>query len=291
MTDETREMDNQNISADGKIRAVTKSGKEDYGDVVIVNEGSQKMDMDVHYLKVGEDGDSLHELSDQEAMKEVVGIDDNKLRKMRRELGEDYWERAAKKAPDWIQGVVDDEPLDAEDWKIEYEPIIGGTALARRYVEDQPEETEEWVLTFNDGGMALTAKLEMTDRFEDEEWQTYVEGSGRVEKDVREMPGEHDMKPIEVTTVQDFEYDEIKTHRIEEDRIREALKGVVEKRFDPGDQFDYTVETFDGSGFFRINIGPGDMYYYWISDPATVEEFRIPQWAIRIADTDDVIDL
>lgn len=274
-----------------KVRAATSMEHEEEGKILLVNQGKEKVDMDAWYFNVDMDEMKLDQYSQREVLTEVMQINRNKMRKMQRELGENMYDPDLRDAPEWIQGIINEEDFE-EHFKLEYEYVLGKTAIARRFTGENGENREEWVLTYQEDGdaLTLTAKLESEDRFPDEEWEIKALGSGNM---VKEVQKHEDLPDMEVTKLDDFAFEEKGEigQGIDEERIRQAIKGVIGKICEEGDTFSYKVERVEDASLFRIVIDD-ELYYYWFETASYLNmPFKIPDWAIMIADADGIINL
>lgn len=289
-----------NDLGDRKIRAASIIELGSKGNVLAVNEGHHQMDMQAWYFDI-ETPDSVTEIPRHVVLQEVAKQTDDPVSALKSAYdgGRDSGIPSQPDPPGWVQGVVDEEMLGTEDIKLEFEYMMNDTAMAKRFVDGKPEDTEVWVLGV-DPGMRLLAKMEKKDRFSSREWVEIGGGSGRyvveTEPSAEDTGDDGDSDGInELASVgiESFEYDHDDGYDIGESRLKDAIIGVYGRLDDAEDgyEFDVSVERTSEDGTIRIVVDDA-VYYYWFEDiEAVAGDFAIPSWAVMMGADDGIVDL
>lgn len=288
-------MDDDNVVGDGLAnRAVTVTNIGELGRVMTVNEGSHAMDSNVWYLKVtGEN--SCETIRREKVMQEILKDHPKELARyyeqVKPKISRDEGVPPRPDAPEWVQGVVDEENLEDDDFKLEFEYLAGNTAIARRLVRDIKEDTEEWILYMGEKFM-LSSKIELKDRYQDMNWEKFGKGSavlGFEERDMNMDEAEEDR--YHHLVVKDFSVDISSKSSVDEEYIKESLPGLYPRLDVDGGNVgvSFHLERLREGGVFRMVVN-NDVFYYWFEDGEVDLPVSIPEWAVSIYMSDAVED-
>lgn len=265
------------------------------GDLVMLNEGQNYREMDPYYYEItyGDGGIvKAGKLSNKQVFTQVHGRSENEYRKfMRKTEGVDIDISTGDK--EWMQGVLEELPSE-HDFMLEFEYLLGETAVATKQVEETPELREEWVFNYSPEYVVLTGKLEFRDRFTDEPWERVGEFTGVKETEEQEVEG---MEGVPQTVLNDFNY-EVVSSKTQPDMLddnpevlKTAVEGFLDREYSDGDHVSASVQVLpENKDVFRLVIGDKDMIYYVFEPVEDVGlDFRMPNWCTAIFRADDYV--
>jgi len=267
-------------------------------DLAVVNEGPSYRSMDPYYYGVDYSGDGsvkAQKLSNKEVFTGVHGNSENDYRKFMRQAessGVEGFDTPTGDV-DWMQGVLSELPSE-DEFMLEFEYLLGETAVATKKVADKPALREEWVFNYGPEYVVLTGKLEFQDRFSGEPWEcvgTFEGVKTTEEKQVRDMEG------VEQTVLDEFGYEVVCGEREPDmlddnpEVLKTAVEGFISRIRSDGESLSASVQVLpENSDVFRVVLGDEEMYYYIFEPVDDIGlEFRIPQFALDIFEVDGCV--
>jgi len=263
---------NPDAHSDGTVkkRVVSKTSNDEFGECLVVNEGSSPMNMDVWYVDIHDDGSGT-QITQDDIVQTMKKYDRDAAKAV--ELDDDFEET---QPPEWLQGVFDDEKVNGRNFQIIVEKLWSPEHDVHIFRGERNKEDEKtaYIVTVTPSGLQLNTVVQHSDHYEDSSWMLQSQGSAVIDTEEQQRGFGDETFVDEVETITDYiREEEVEGDPlVEDDVIKEYLKAAIAEADLPLGEHSFRVEQAETSGVYRMVVD-NDVYYTFVQDSRV-----IPLW-------------